>query len=71
MTTHVRGKHHIEMAKASSSRSVTSFFRPQTPQSVIEAESLGQNLFLQIVYFFLEGHTRPEILNLFFKNLLT
>ena len=41
MTTHVRGKHHIEMAKASSSsRSLTSHFRPQTSQSVIEAESL-------------------------------
>ena len=41
MTTHVRGKHHKDMATtASSSRSVSSFFRPQTSQSVIEAESL-------------------------------
>ena len=31
MTTHVKGKHHIEMAAASSfSRSVASFCRPQT-----------------------------------------
>ena len=41
VTTHVRGKHHIEMAKSSSSsRSVASFFRPQTSQAGIEAESL-------------------------------
>ena len=41
MTTHVQGRHHKDMANALvSSRSVTSFFRPQTPQSVIEAESL-------------------------------
>ena len=40
MTSHINGKHHKEMAKACSSRPVTSFFKPQTQQSVIEAESL-------------------------------
>ncbi len=41
VTTHVHGKHHKEMAKASSSsKTVTSFFRPQTSPSVIEAECL-------------------------------
>ncbi len=40
MTSHVRGKRHGEMAKACSSRSVTSFFSPQTPQNVIKAETL-------------------------------
>ena len=40
MTTHVRGKHHIEMAAASSSSmSMTSFCRPQTLK-FIEAETL-------------------------------
>ena len=37
VTSHVRGKRHGEMAKACSSRSVTSFFSPQTPQNVTEA----------------------------------
>ena len=36
VTGHVRGKHHGEMAKAYSSRSVTSFFRPQTTKNVID-----------------------------------
>ena len=41
MTSHVQGKRHGEMAKACSSRSVTSFLSsPQTPQNVIEAETL-------------------------------
>ena len=40
VTSHVRGKCHGEMAKACSSRSVTSFLSPQTPQNVIEAETL-------------------------------
>ena len=41
MTTHVRGKHHKDMAKASSSSlSVSSFFRPHTSLKIIEAESL-------------------------------
>ena len=40
VTTHIRGKHHKEMAKACSSRSVTSLFKPQTSQSVIAAETL-------------------------------
>ena len=40
ITAPVRGKHHQNMARACSSQSVTSFFRPQTPQSVIQAESL-------------------------------
>ena len=40
ITAHVRGKHHQNMARACSSQSVTSFFRPQTPQSVIQAEPL-------------------------------
>ena len=40
MTSHINGKHHKEMAKACSSRPVTYFFKPQTQQSVIEAESL-------------------------------
>ena len=40
VTIHVRGKHHIDMAKACSSRSVASFFKPQASQAVIEAESL-------------------------------
>ena len=40
MTTHVRGKHHKEMANASSSRSVAPFFRPQMSQSIMEAEFL-------------------------------
>ena len=41
MTTHVRGKHHKDMAQASSStRSVVTFFRPQTSMQVIEAEAL-------------------------------
>ena len=41
MTTHIQGKHHIEMAKAcSTTKSVTSFFRPHAPLNVIEAESL-------------------------------
>ena len=40
MTIHVRGKHHIDMAKACSSRSIASFFKPQASQAVIEAESL-------------------------------
>ena len=40
MTTHVRGKHHREMASAaSSSRSISFFFRPP-PQGVIVAETL-------------------------------
>lgn len=40
VTTHVRGKHHKEMASASTSmRSVATYFRAPT-QSVIEAESL-------------------------------
>ena len=42
MTTYARGKHHKDMAKASSSSlSVASFFiRPQTSLKIIEAESL-------------------------------
>ena len=41
VTTHMRGKLHKEMAEATSStRSVASYYRPQTPQSVIESESL-------------------------------
>ena len=41
VTTHVQGKHHNDMVKAlDPSRSVTSFLRPKTPQSVIESESL-------------------------------
>ena len=41
MTTHVRGKHHTDMAKATSStRSLGSYFRPQTSQGAIEAEAL-------------------------------
>lgn len=41
MTTHVRGKHHIEMAAASSSsHSMVSFCRPQTSLKLIEAETL-------------------------------
>jgi len=40
VTTHVRGKHHKEMAEVTSStRSIASYYRPQTLQSVIEAES--------------------------------
>ena len=41
VTTHVRGKHHTDMARATSStRSLGSHFRPQTSQGVIEAEAL-------------------------------
>ena len=40
VTTHVRGKHHREMATACSSRSVKTFFQPRVPQGVIEAEAL-------------------------------
>ncbi len=40
VTTHVKGKHHKNMATATSCRTVSSFFRPDTSQSVIEAESL-------------------------------
>ena len=41
MTTHVREKHHKNMAKASSSSlSVSSFFRPHTSLKIIEAESI-------------------------------
>ena len=41
MTTHVQGKHHKEMAEATSStRPVASYYRPQISQRVIEAESL-------------------------------
>lgn len=40
VTTHVRGKHHRDMAVACSSRSVTSFFRPTVSQGVIRAEAL-------------------------------
>ena len=41
MTIHVQGKHHKEMAKASSSsRSVTSFFRPECSPRILEVESL-------------------------------
>ena len=44
MTTHVKGKHHRGMASASSStRSVSSFFRPQVSQSTIQAEALWSN----------------------------
>ena len=38
--THVRGKRDQNMARACSSQSVTSFLRLQTPQSVLQAESL-------------------------------
>ncbi len=38
--THLHGKHHQEMATACSSRSVKTFFQPQAPQGVIEAEAL-------------------------------
>ena len=41
---HVRGKHHGEMVKACSSMSVTSFFRSQPTQNVIEAEAIMVNL---------------------------
>ena len=41
MTTHVKGKHHIEMAAASSSSmSMAPFCRPQTSLKFIEAETL-------------------------------
>ena len=41
VSTHVKGKHHIEMAKPCSSRSVASFFRPQAvSQNVIRAKAL-------------------------------
>lgn len=40
MKTHLRGKHHQEMATACSSRSLKTFFQPQAPQGVIEAEAL-------------------------------
>ena len=40
VTKHISGKHHKDMAaSASASASVTSFFKPQTAQSVIEAEA--------------------------------
>lgn len=39
VTTHVKGKHHRDMAKATStSQSVASFFRPQVLKCVNEAE---------------------------------
>ena len=41
MTTHVQGKHHKEIAKASpSSRSVATFFRPECSPRILETESL-------------------------------
>ena len=40
VTTHVRGKHHTDMAKATSStRSLGSYLRSQTSQGAIEAEA--------------------------------
>ncbi len=40
VTTHVNGKKHRELAAAASStQSVTSFFRPAVEKSVIEAET--------------------------------
>ena len=48
MTTHVKGKHHRGMASASSStRSVSSFFRPQVSQSTIQAEALWSNFVVE------------------------
>ncbi len=45
MTTHVEGKHHIEMAAASSSSmSMAPFCRPQTSLKFIEAEILWSKL---------------------------
>ena len=44
MTIHVQGKHHKEMAKASSSsRSVTSFSRPERSPRIIEAEFVAEH----------------------------
>lgn len=41
VTTHVQGKHHKEMAKASSSsRSISSIFKPKVQPGVIESEAL-------------------------------
>ena len=41
VTTHVKGKHHKEMATASSSsRSITSMFNPKVSESAIKAEAL-------------------------------
>ena len=40
MTVHVNGRHHKEASSAaSSSRSVSSFYKPQLRQSVTEAET--------------------------------
>lgn len=45
ITKHVGVKHHIEMARASSSsRSVSTFFQPTISQGVIEAEIAGPYL---------------------------
>ena len=40
VTSHIRSKHHREMAKACSSKSISSFVRPPTNHKVIEAEAL-------------------------------
>ena len=40
VTSHIRSKHHREMAKACSSKSICSFVRPPTNHKVIEAEAL-------------------------------
>jgi len=41
VTAHVNGKHHKDVVEACSSRSVTSFFRPQVP----ECDSIFVNYF--------------------------
>ena len=40
VTSHIRSKNHREMAKACSSKSISSFVRPPTNHKVIEAEAL-------------------------------
>ena len=40
VTSHIRSKHHGEMAKACSSKSISSFVKPPTNHKVIEAEAL-------------------------------
>ena len=69
MTSHVRGKHHKEMADASSSsRSVASFFRPQTSQSVIEAEALWSKFVVKHNFSFQTSDHATKLLHRMFPD---
>ena len=51
VTTHVLGKQHKEMAKASfSSRSIVSMFKPKVSAGAIESEALWPCLWLSILF---------------------